>query len=247
MNLKIAHLVAIQFGIFVGTMSWLIYSRLPSAGPPVAAEVAGRMVNSVRPEAPVSERRSPSPRVAGYDAGREQAEQVDEQTPQWMQVYYQSISPQRYAKSAVLTGPLAVNSPSYANVYQEQAAVSTDSFESPQTVVYSQPVFYAESGLIGGFSNSRRFANRCGPAPEFGPPLTIPNQRPGTPQFGQPPLTIPNQRPGRPQFGQPPLTIPNQPPVRRNSHVNNTRIVSGHNVRAPSRQPAGGGRPRGHR
>ena len=228
MNLKIAHLVAIQFGIFVGTMSWLIYSRVPSSESPTMGETRGRMVNSIRPDVPLSELKSP--RAATENYGATVSQSAGE---------LQARITERYNREIAM-GPYAyvVNSPSYANIYQESAGVPSDYGAAPQTVEYAQPILYAEPYQTFGYYNGRRFADRCRPISTYGqPPLTIPNQGSCTPQFG-PPFTIPNQRPGRPQFGQPPLTIPNQPPDRGNCRPNNPRIVSSPNVapRGPVRQ-----------
>ena len=37
MNLKVANLVAVQFGVLLGIVSWLAYSRFESAEPRIAA------------------------------------------------------------------------------------------------------------------------------------------------------------------------------------------------------------------
>jgi hypothetical protein len=208
-------------------MSWLVYSRLPSAEPSTIGEGRGRMVNSIRPEPPVSELRSPRARTEDY--GTDNAPPVGGLQARMVDQYSQEIATRSYANSLPDNRYIFVNSPTYANVYQEPAGFASDYVESPQWVGYAQPVYY-DPGLVG-FSNGRRFADRHRSKSTFGqPPFTIPNQCSGTPQFG-PPLTIPNQRPGRPQFGQPPFTIPNQPGVRRNNcRPNNTRIVSGGNA-----------------
>lgn len=239
MNLKIAHLVAIQFGIFVGTMSWLIYSRLPSPESSTIGESRGRMVNSIRPEAPLSELKSPRSRTEDY--GADNAQSVGELQARTTERYNREIAMGPYANSVPNDRFILVNSPSYANVYQETAGVPSDYVESPQTVEYAQPLWYADSYPFVGYSNGRRFANRCRSTSTYGqPPLTIPNQGSGTPQFG-PPFTIPNQRPGTPQFGQPPFTIPNQPPDRGNCRPNHTRVVSSPNFRPPSGPPPNNG------
>ena len=102
MNLKTANLVAVQFGMFVGMMSWLAYSRLESAEP--------RKVNSI---SPISEPAGQRPYAIDHGAGRERAKSVAEQpvsvayeysaeaVQQYSalaaQQYYQQIAPRRYA------------------------------------------------------------------------------------------------------------------------------------------------------
>ena len=169
MNLKVTNLIAIQFGIFVGIMSWLAYSRSPSAEPRIAAARPDSALNAGATVATVLEPRNQRPYAADHSADREQAQPVDEQPPQWESNYYQSIAPRPYANSGLEDRSIAVDSPSYANVDQEPAVVPSDNLESPQTVVYAQPiqtVFYAPQ--INVFSNSRRFANRCRSTPRHG-------------------------------------------------------------------------------
>lgn len=208
MNLKMAHLVAIQFGIFIGTMSWLIYSRLPSPEPPTIGETRGRMVNSIRPDAPLSELRSPRSHTEDY--GADDAQSVGELQARTTERYDQEIATRPYANSVPDNRFIAVNSPSYANVDQEPAVVPSDYVESPQTVVY-QPIFYAQPTQINAFSNPRRFANRCQSTPQFGAPSTI------TQQF----------------------------PDRRNSRLNDPRILPSPIVGPPPCRPTQGFRPRG--
>lgn len=165
MNPKVANLIAGELGILIGLMSWLVYSRLPSAEPPTTAEMKGKMVNSVPPDAPVSELRSP--RSYTVDYGTDRARPVDEKPAPTAQAYGQQIATEPYANSVPDNSFIAVDSPSYANVDQEPEVVPSDNVESPQTVVYSQPI------QIVVFSNPRRFANRCQSTPRFGAPSTI--------------------------------------------------------------------------
>ncbi len=54
MNLKVVNLVAIQFGMFFGIVSWLAYSQLPFGEPRTAAEVGKPMAEPVAPSASAS-------------------------------------------------------------------------------------------------------------------------------------------------------------------------------------------------
>jgi hypothetical protein len=214
MNPKIANLIAIELGILIGLVSWLTYSRFPSAEPRTSAEMRESSVAPVTAAAPGFQPRSQRPYAVDYSADRERAQPADEQPAQWEQSYYQSIAPQRYARSAVATDSIAVDSPSYAETYQEPAAVSSDDLATPQTVVYSQPIqtIVYQPIQVVGFSNPRRFVNRC----RSTPPLN------GVP-----------------------ATITHPCPDRGNSHLSDTRVVSGPNVSTPPCPPTQGPRPRG--
>ena len=156
MNPKVANLIAIEAGILIGLMSWLVYSRLPSPEPRTAEEMQESTV------APIFEPRSPHPYAVDYIAGRERAQPAHKAEATTEQQYYQEIATEPYANSGLNNGSVAVDSPSYAEVDQEPVVVPSDYPASPQTVVYAQPV------EIVVFSNPRRFANRCRSTPRHG-------------------------------------------------------------------------------
>ena len=149
MSPKIANLIAIETGLLVGLMSWLTYSHFPSSEPHPAAGMQESNAASVRTVAPPSEAISQRPSTADYNAEREQARLMAERSVSLAsrQRYEQAIATEPYVSST------AADSPSYAEVNQEPAVVPTDYLESPQTVIYAQPIVV--------FSNPRRFANRC--------------------------------------------------------------------------------------
>lgn len=161
MNPKVANLIAAELGILIGIMSWLAYSRFPSAEPPAAAEVKGRMVNSIPPDAPLLQPRSPRPYTVDYRADRERARPVNEQSASMAQEYDQEIATQPYANSGLDNGSIAEASPAYTAVDQQPAAVPADYQESPQ-IVNTQVV------QIAAYSNFRGFPNRCRPAHHHG-------------------------------------------------------------------------------
>ena len=181
MNLKIANLVAIQFGIFIGTMSWLIYSRLPSAEPgaaPAAPEMKGRMVNSIRPEAPVSDLSNQRPGTVAYGTDRPPGQPVNGQPVQSAPIYYQTVATGPYARSG-FNNAIAMAAP-YAGAVQEPATVSADYAVYTEPVGYAPPaqlVVYTEPIQTVGFSNSHRFRNRGRPAPRACGPQTNPLPR----------------------------------------------------------------------
>ena len=79
MNLKVANLIAIQLGIFVGIMSWLAYSRLESAEPRLAAELPQRAVKPVAPAGPGIKADEPLPDAVDYRADRDESQPIAEQ------------------------------------------------------------------------------------------------------------------------------------------------------------------------
>jgi hypothetical protein len=196
MNLKVANLIAVQFGIFIGIMSWLAYSQLPFGEPRRAAEVQEPMVGPVTTFAPASNPGDQRFQTVDYRADQERSQPVAEQPAPAVQheysaaavqqysalaaqQYYQQIAPRRYASSGLENASVAADSPSYA-VAQQPAAVSSDYAESPQTVAYIQPtqvVVYPQPQFIV-FSNQRRFANRCRSTHPPGALNTITHRRP---------------------------------------------------------------------
>lgn len=191
MNVKVANLVAVQFGVLVGIVSWLAYSRFESAEPRVAVVEMRKSPAAPAAVAPISDLGSQVARVLDDGADREQDQSIGEQpapvTPPHQyspeavqqytalaaQQYYQQISPRRYASSGVANSSVAADSRSYAEVAQEPASVSPDYADSPQTVAYAEPaqvVVYQPQFIV--FSNQRRFANRCRPTLRSAAPIT---------------------------------------------------------------------------
>jgi hypothetical protein len=160
MNLKIANLVAIQFGIFIGIMAWLGYSRLPSTELREAPEMKGKMVNSVPPAAPVSEPKNPRPDSVDSAADRERAEPVVEKPLPIAQTSDREISRVAYtATAAPANRSIVAVSPSYTEVDDDPEVVSSDYLQSPETLAYDQPAAFVV------VSNRRSFGNRCRSTP----------------------------------------------------------------------------------
>ena len=177
MNLKVANLIAVQFGVFIGIMSWLAYSHLPSAEPRTAAETRERTAESLATFAPVLKPGDERPQTVDYRADPEGAQPVAEQPAPAVheysaaavqqysalaaQQYYQQIAPRHYASSGLENSSVAADTPSYAEVAQEPEAVPD--YPAPQTVAYVQPnqfIVYSQPQFVV-FSNRHRFANRC--------------------------------------------------------------------------------------
>lgn len=196
MNLKVANLVAIQFGVLLGIVSWLAYSRFESAEPRIAA-VEVRESPAAAAVAPISDLGSQVTRALDSDADREQDQSIGEQpapaapshqyspeavqhyTALAAQQYYRQIAPRRYASAGVASTSAPV-APAYTEVAQEPAVVSSDYVEPLQTVAYAEPnqvVVYQPQFIV--FSNQRRFPNRCRPTLQPRAVTPITHQRPG--------------------------------------------------------------------
>ena len=182
MNLKVANLVAIQFGMFVGIMSWLAYSQIPFGEPRTEAKVREPIAEPVATLASAANPGDQRSQTVDYRADQEQTQPVAEQPAPAMQheysaaavqqnsalaaqLYYQQIAPRRYATAGLANRSIAAVAPSYAEVAQEPAAVPADDPE-PQTIAYVEPtqvVVYQQPQFVA-FSNARSFRNRCRPA-----------------------------------------------------------------------------------
>lgn len=178
MKLKVLHLVAVEFGILVGIMSWLAYSQLRFGEPRTAAEVRKPMSEPVATFASAPNPADQPSQTVDYRAGQEQTQPVAERpapvtqheysaaavqqnSALAAQLYYQQIAPRRYASAGLTNTSIAAVAPSYVVVAPEPAAVPTDD-PVPETVAYVQPtevVVYPQPQFVV-FDNSRHFANR---------------------------------------------------------------------------------------
>jgi hypothetical protein len=245
-NLKVANVIAVQFGIFVGIMSWLGYSRFPSAEP----RTRERPPESAAAFAPVFKPGDQRPEAADYSADREGTQPMAEQTAQAAreysamaaQLYYQQIAPRRYASAGPDNASIGGNSLSYTTAAQEPEVVPADDVDSPQTVAYAQPTqFIAYPVETVGFSNSRSFGNRFRSARHPATPNAITHRRPNR---GGPHQNIYQVVPGQiPNTPSCPPIVPGQIPNAQSCRP----IVAGQIPSAPSCQSTQGFRPRGNR
>jgi hypothetical protein len=212
-NLKVANLVAVQLGIFVGIMSWLVYSRFPSAEPRAAA----KMQKPTATLAPAFEPGDQRPQTVDYRVDREVAQPVIEQPApalhQYSEAavqqfsalaakqYYQQIAPRRYVTSSPENKSVAADSVSYAAMAQEPVVVPADYGESPQPVAYVEPaqvVVYSQPAPFVVFSNPRRFARRCQPTRPPGLFAPVTHRRPGRAPCNVSGGVLPRQKPSVP-------------------------------------------------
>lgn len=180
MNLKLAHLVAIQFGIFIGIVICLVFSRFESARPRTAAEMRERATERAAAGERMSEPEDEFADMANDRDELDPAEQLTDQSTPAMpneysseaveksmailtKLYYEQIAPRRSVSSSPANTAVA---PSYPEVAQEPAVAQIDD-PAPQTVAYVQPtqfIVYPQPVQVVVFSNPRRFVNRCRPA-----------------------------------------------------------------------------------
>ena len=202
MNVKVANLVVVQFGVLIGLASWLAYSHFESAEPRIAAvETRERQAAPAAAVAPISDLGSQVTRALDDDTDREEdqssgeqpvqvtqphqysPEAVQQYTELAAQQYYQQIAPRRYASAGVVSTSAPV-APAYTEVAQEPAAVSSDYAEPLQTAAYAEPaqvVVYPQPQFIifsNQRSNQRRFPNRCRPTLRSAAVAPIDHRRP---------------------------------------------------------------------
>ena len=185
MSLKFAHLVAIQFGIFVGVVSCLLFFRLENPKPRMAAERAPSVASLPDSEgqSTADYRADPEPElVPGQLAPAAPHEYSPEAVERYRalaaKLYYEQIAPRRNASSRVANSSIATVAPAYTELAPEPAVIHSDDPE-PQTVAYVEPtqvIVYPQAAVV--YSRPRRFVNRCRPAPHFGGIASSPHRRP---------------------------------------------------------------------
>jgi hypothetical protein len=197
MNLKVAHLVSVQFGIFVGVVSCLMFFRFESARPRASSERRKPATERAAAAEPVFEREDQPADTVDDGAEPERAEPVTEQrapalpneySPEAVEryralatkLYYEQIAPRRTVRSSPANSSIATVAPAYTEVVEEPAVAQTNE-PAPETVAYIQPtevIVYPQPAQFVVFSQPRRFFNRCRPAPRPGVLASNPHQRP---------------------------------------------------------------------
>lgn len=187
MNLKVAHLVSVQFGIFIGIVSCLVFSRFEYFRPHAAAEMRKPATERATTVEPMSEPEDQATDMVDDAAAPEQPDRFTEQpapalpneyseaVERYMalatKLYYEQITPRRNASSGPANSSIAAVAPSYPEVAQEPEVVQVED-PAPQTVAYQQPtqvIVYPQPAQFVVFSHPRRFVRRCRPAPQTGP------------------------------------------------------------------------------
>jgi hypothetical protein len=184
MNLKVAHLVSVQFGIFIGLVICLVFSRFEYFRPHAAAEMRKPATERATTVQPMSEPEDQASDMADDAAAPEQSDRFTEQPTAAMpteyspeaveksmailtKLYYEQIAPRRNASSSSANTAVA---PSYPEVAQAPEVVQVED-PAPQTVAYQQPtqvIVYPPPAQFVVFSQPRRFVRRCRPTPQAG-------------------------------------------------------------------------------
>jgi hypothetical protein len=195
MNLKVAHLVSVQFGIFVGIVFCLVVSRFEDFRPRTAAAKREPVTRRAAAVEPLSQSEEQPPEM-GDGADPEEAEPATEQpaaalpndySPEAVEryraeatrLYYEQIAPRRNPSGNPANTSVAAVAPAYPEVVEEPAVDQTN-YAAPETVAYVQPtqvIVYPPPAQFVVFSRARRFANRCRPASPPGALPLNPHQR----------------------------------------------------------------------
>ena len=196
MNLKVAHLISIQFGIFIGIVCCLVFSRFEYFRPRATAESRAPVTERASAVEPLAEPED-QPADTGDGADPELAELVAEQpapalpseySPEAVEryraeatrLYYEQIAPRRNTSGNPATTRVAAVAPAYTEAVEEPAIDQTND-PAPETVAYVQPtqvIVYPQPVQFVVFSRPRRFANRCRPASPPGALASNPHRRP---------------------------------------------------------------------
>ncbi|MEY2502465.1 MAG: hypothetical protein QOI07_2799 [Verrucomicrobiota bacterium] len=180
MNLKVAHLVSIQFGIFIGIVCCVAFSRFEYFRPRATAESRAPLTERASAVEPLSEPEDQPGDIADNGADSEIAteqprsalpneyspEAVERYRAEATRLYYEQIAPRRNTKGNPANTTVAAVAPAYTEVVEEPAADQTNG-PAPETVAYVQPtqvIVYPQPVQFVVFSHPRRFANRCRPA-----------------------------------------------------------------------------------
>lgn len=166
MNLRIAHLVTVQFGILIGIAACLVFLHFENARPRTTSErrELPTMKSQADDESATVDSRDELERderlaeQSAYPLPSEYSpEAVEKSRAILAKLYYEQIAPRRNATA------VAQN---YTEVAQEPAAAQT--YEPPpQPVTYSEPtqvVLYPPPGQFISFARPRPFVTRCRPA-----------------------------------------------------------------------------------
>ena len=247
MNLKAAHLISIQFGIFVGVVFCLVVSHFENSGPRTAAAQREPVTERASAVEPFSQSEEQPGDIADNDADADLSELATEppRTPlpneyspeaveryraEATRLYYEQIAPRR-----PVTTTVAAVAPAYTEAVEEPAVEQTYD-PAPETVAYVQPtqvIVYPQPVQFVVFSQRNRHANRCQPASP--PDALAPN--PHRRQDGRGTLSNPSMAFERPTSPSTPVRHPHRSPGV--AHHRNTVVSSGPATRGftPRREP----------
>jgi hypothetical protein len=190
MSAKVANLIAIETGILIGIISWLVYSRLPSQ-PETTALPQEQGPASVTAASPLSQIASGSTEgsqrfsTAAYNPEREQARLMAEREAS-LQAYYRTLA----QESRPITRPENEVFPVDTSYYAapEQTEVVSSEYPPPTLLYYApalQNVVVADTGHLRNRCRSPHRRDGTRTNPRSCPPPT--NIRPNTRKVVSPP------------------------------------------------------------
>lgn len=214
MSAKVANLIAIETGILIGIISWLVYSHLPSRSETAALPqdrsdlvTAGSPLTQIASESTEGSQRFST---AAYNPEREQARLMAEREAS-LQAYYRTLAQESRPIARSENEVLPVDTSSYA-VPEQTEVVSSEYYPiPPPTVLYYAPalqnVVVADTGHLRnrGRSPHRRDGMRMNPR-TCPPPTNIrPNVRKvvPSPNVGAPPSPAVDECKPRQTIAQP--------------------------------------------
>jgi MFS superfamily sulfate permease-like transporter len=193
MNLKAAHLISVQFGIFVGVAFSLVVFHFENSRPRTATAQREPAAERAAAAEPLSQPEDqPGDNADNDDADADLAELAaepprtplpNEYSPEAVEryraeatrLYYEQIAPRHPPITTV--APVA---PAYTEAVEEPA-VNQAYDPVPETVAYVQPaqvIVYPQPAQFVVFSQRNRHANRCRPGFPAGTFASNPNRRP---------------------------------------------------------------------
>jgi hypothetical protein len=193
MNLKVAHLVSVQFGIFIGIVFCLVFSRFEYFRPRATAERRAPVTERARAVEPLANSEDQTADMVDNDADAELAteqsapalpndyspEAVERYRAEATRLYYEQIAPRRNTSGNPATTEVAAVAPAYTEAVEEPAEDQTND-PAPETVAYVQPtqvIVYPQPVQFVVFSQPRRLANRFRPASPPGALASNPHRR----------------------------------------------------------------------
>jgi hypothetical protein len=163
MNLRVSNLIAVELAILIALMSWMVFSRSPSAEPRTSPEILESPAEPATTLAHLSEVRKERPATINPSADRARVRPQDQQPIPVPQQYVQQIAPQAYANPVYENAAIPAEAPAYAESYEEPVVAPSDYATSDDSIAYAEPapvVVYPAPYQIIVFSNPHRFANR---------------------------------------------------------------------------------------
>ncbi len=163
MNLRVSNLIAVELAILIALMSWMVFSRSPSAEPRTSPEILESAAEPDTTIARLSEVRSERPATIDPSAVRARVRPQDQQPIAVPQQYVQQIAPQAYANPVYANAAIPAEAPTYAESYEEPVVAPSDYAASDDSIAYAEPapvLVYPAPYQIIVFSSPHRFANR---------------------------------------------------------------------------------------